>query len=207
MKSVEKRGKSIEEAVAMALLELGAKEADVTIEILEEPSKGLLGFIGSKGARVKVSLKETRPEAAERFLREVTEAMGVHASRISTEVQDGYAFINLEGKDLGILIGRRGQTLNALQYLVNLAAAKGTVGNERIVLDVGGYRKRREESLRILARRIAEKVRRTGRNIALEPMSAQERRIIHTALHGHPYVTTRSEGEEPYRKVVIISKK
>ena len=206
MKVVEKRGKNVEEAIALALEELGVSEEHVSVEILEEASKGLLGFIGSKGAKVQVTLKESRPEAAERFLREVMEAMGLE-TEIASKVEEGYAFIDLEGPDLGALIGRRGQTLSALQYLANLASARGTIGTERIVLDVGGYRRRREQTLQALAERLAERVRRTGQNVSLEPMSAQERRVVHTALQGNTYVTTESEGEEPYRRVVIMTKR
>lgn len=206
MKAVEKKGKSVEEAISLALEELGASEEDVSIEVLEESQKGLLGFIGSKDARVRVTLRESRVEAAERFLREVMDVMGLDTD-IETNVDGEYAFIDLEGKDLGALIGRHGQTLSSLQYLVNLASGRGTTGDERIVLDVGGYRRRREQTLTVLANRLAERVRRTGHSVALEPMSAQERRVVHTALQGNPYVTTKSEGEEPYRKVVIVSKR
>lgn len=206
MTVVEKRGKNVEEATALALEELGATEDQVVIEVLDEPSKGLLGLIGNKGARVRVTLKESRVAAAERFLIDVTDAMGLEAE-VSSTVEEGYAFVDLEGKDLGSLIGRHGQTLNALQYLANLASARGTTGMERIVLDVGGYRRRREETLRLLADRVADKVRRTGQSVSLEPMTAQERRVVHTALQDSPYVTTKSEGEDPYRRVVVLTKR
>jgi spoIIIJ-associated protein len=206
MRFVEKRGRSVEEAVALGLEELGAGQEDVNIEILEEASKGLFGILGLKGARVKITLKETRAEVAERFVSEVVSAMGFESTHES-KIEEGYLFINVRGRDLGSLIGRRGQTLNALQYLVNLAAAKGTVGTERVVLDVEGYRIKREQTLRALAQRLADKVRRFGQSIMLEPMSAQERRIVHTTLQNNPYVMTKSEGEEPFRKVIIYAKR
>ncbi len=206
MKCVEKRGKSVEEAVELALTELGVSDEDVEVEVLEEATKGLFGLLGTKGARVKVTLKMTRAEAAERFLEDVLSAIGLDAS-ISSTVEGEYVFFDIEGEDLGTLIGRRGQTLSALQYLTNLASAKGTIGHERVVIDVEGYRKRREETLRALARRVADRVRRTGQSVSLEPMNAQERRVIHTALQSDDYVATRSEGEDPYRKVIVHRKK
>ncbi len=206
MRSLEKRGRTVEEAVAAALEELGVEESETQVEILEEPAKGLFGILGSKDARVRVSVKESKEEAAMRFLGEVLSTMG-YRTDVETSVADGYVFINVLGDDLGALIGRRGQTLNALQYLVNLAAMRETSGDERIVLDIEGYRKRRERTLQALARRIAERVRRTGYSVALEPMTAQERRVVHTALQDDPAVITKSDGEEPFRKVVIHPKK
>jgi spoIIIJ-associated protein len=205
MKSVEKRGKSVEEAVSLALEELGKTEDEVDIEILEEAKQGLFGLLGQKGALVKVSEKASRADAAERFLAEVLSAMQLEGS-FETTTEEGYIFINILGDDLGSLIGRRGQTLNSLQYLSNLAVTRHSAGQERIVLDVEGYRRRREETLKTLALRLADKVKRTGQPVMLEPMSAQERRVVHTALQDSQYVMTKSEGEDPYRKVVIIRK-
>jgi spoIIIJ-associated protein len=206
MRSLEKRGKTVEEAVAAALEELGANEDEAQIEVLEEPAKGLFGILGSKDARVRVSLKESREDAAKRFLSQVLETMG-YAPAMETAVEDGYVFINVLGDDLGALIGHRGQTLSALQYLVNLAVSRSTAGDERIVLDIEGYRKRRERTLQTLAQRLAERVRRTGHSVALEPMTAQERRVVHTTLQDDPQVVTKSEGEDPFRKVIIYPKK
>jgi spoIIIJ-associated protein len=206
MRSLEKRGRTVEEAVAAALEELGATEAETQVEVLEEPAKGLFGILGSKDARVRVSLKESREDAAKRFLSQVLKTMG-YSPDMETAVEDGYVFINVLGDDLGALIGRRGQTLSALQYLVNLAVSRSTMGDERIVLDIEGYRKRRERTLQALAHRLADRVRRTGHSVALEPMTAQERRVVHTALQDDPQVVTKSEGEEPFRKVVIHRKK
>ena len=206
MRSLEKRGRTVEEAVAAALEELGVGESEAQVEVLEEPAKGLFGILGTKDARVRVSLRERREDVAKRFLSEVLKTMG-YSPDMESSVEDGYVFINVLGDDLGALIGRRGQTLNALQYLVNLAALRGAAGDERIVLDIEGYRKRRERTLQALAQRLAERVRRTGQSMALEPMTAQERRVVHTTLQDDPQVVTKSDGEEPFRKVVIHPKK
>lgn len=248
MRSVEKRGKTVEDAVRSALAELGARREDVVIDVLEEGSRGLFGLL-AKEARVRVTLKEEagggpeRPapqvgawqggrsderqpakpakesgaeraasgggdarEAALRLVRDISRAMGIAVS-CSAREESGTVMVDVNGADVGVLIGRRGQTLDALQYLVNLVANKNVREHKRIVVDAEGYRRRREETLRRLAVQLAERARRSGRDVVLEPMSASERRIIHLELQGHPDVTTRSIGEEPYRKVVISVKK
>lgn len=206
MKTIEKTGKTVEEAVEAALAYLGATKEQVEIEVLEEPSKGLFGLIGSKAARVRVTLPDTPEEVAKDFLEKIFEKINI---KVFIEVfkRDSMINISLSGKDLGILIGRRGETLDALQYLVNLAVAKKIGHKQRIVLDIEGYRKRREQTLVNLARRLSEKAKRTGHSVILEPMSPHERRIIHTALQNDFRVRTFSEGEEPYRKVIIAPKK
>ena len=207
MKEVEKRGRSVEEAVKAALAELDATEDEVEIQVVEEPSKGLFGLIGAREARVVVRLREDRRKTAQRLLEKVLEAMGLEV-RIKSEEREGATIFNLEGPDLGILIGRRGQTMDALQYLINLAANRAGDGEKvRIIIDVEGYRRRREETLKRLAERLAERVRRSGKSVVLEPMSAQERRVIHLTLQNNPYVETQSEGEEPQRHVVISAKR
>lgn len=205
-KSVEKRGRSVEEAVAAALQELGVDKEHVEVEVLEEPAKGLFGLIGTRDALVRVTAKETKEKVAFRFLRDVARAIGLDVE-ISARRDEEYLFFDIRGDELGILIGRRGLTLDALQYLTNLAAGRASNERQRIVVDVEGYRRRREETLQRLAERLAEKVRRSGQSMELEPMSAHERRVIHLALQNSPYVTTYSEGEEPFRKVVIEAKK
>ena len=205
-KSVEKKGRSVEEAVAAALQELGVRADQAEVEVLEEPSRGLFGLIGSRDAQVRVTVKETKEEVARRLLQDVAGAVGLDVT-ITTRREEDYLFFDVRGDELGILIGRRGQTLDALQYLTNLAAGRASSERQRVVVDVEGYRRRREETLQRLAERLAEKVRRSGQSVELEPMSAHERRVIHLALQDSPYVTTYSEGEEPYRKVVIEVKK
>lgn len=207
MKQVEKRGKTVDEAVKAALKELGVGQDEVDIEVLEEAAKGLFGLIGTKEARVVVRLREDRRQVARRLIKDVLAAMSLEVT-IGTEEREGATVFNLEGPDLGILIGRRGQTVDALQYLVNLAANRiGEGERARIIIDVEGYRRRREETLQRLAERLAERVRRSGQSVVLEPMSAQERRVIHLALQDNQYVGTQSEGEEPQRHVVISLKR
>lgn len=202
MRSVEKSARSVEEAVAQALAELGTDASRVQVEVLEEAKPGFLGLLGTKHAVVRVTVKETRQERVERFLGDVLRAMGTEVAMTVRE-EDGTLYVDMAGQEAGLLIGHHGQTLDALQFLTNLAAAKADPG-PRIVLDVEGYRRRREETLTRLASRLADKVRRTRQPVELEPMSAHERRVIHMALADHPDVETSSEGEEPNRRVVIM---
>jgi len=205
MRAVEKRGRTVEEALQAALQELGAERERVEVDVLEEGNKGLFGILGSKEARVRVRVKEGKAEVAQRLLEDICAALKVQA-RVEANGNEDYIFLNVKGRNVGVLIGRRGQTLEALQYLVNVAAGRASPEKQKIILDVEDYRKRREETLRELAFRLAEKVRRTRERVVLEPMTSHERRVIHLALQDNPYVYTRSEGEEPYRKVVILNK-
>lgn len=206
MKVIERSGKTVEEAVATALAELGLTEEQVTVEVLEESSKGLFGFIGTKSAKVRVTEKVNPVGKARKFLADIFEKMGLEVE-ITNKVVDEYTVLDISGPDLGILIGRRGDTLDALQYLSNLVANKNVEHRIRIIVDVEGYRKRREETLNKLAFRLADKATRKGREVVLEPMNPHERRVIHTALQNHRDVVTHSEGEEPYRKIIIVPKK
>ena len=230
MTTVEKTGKTVEEAVALALKELQVTEHDVTVEVLEQPKSGFLGLIGTRPAKVAVTLikkeelaeeetitvetEEAMPVVGEdpiavgkAFLMDVFAKMNLTVA-IEVEEKEEVVLFDLKGNDLGILIGRHGQTLDALQYLTNLAANKNAgEGRKRIVLDVEEYRKRREETLVRLAHRLANKVKRRNQRIVLEPMSRHERKIIHMALQDDPQIVTYSEGEEPYRKIVIAAKR
>lgn len=206
MKAVEKVGKTIDEAVELGLQEFGVLRDEVIIEVLEEPSKGLFGLIGGRPAKVKLTLKDNPARRANRFLNDVFKAMELPVDVSITE-QDQLLNVNMEGPDLGVLIGRRGETLDSLQYLVNLVVNKDQEQRRKVVLDVEGYRLRREETLQKLASRLADKARQRGRSVVLEPMNSQERRIIHTALQGRDDIYTFSEGEEPFRKIVISPKK
>lgn len=206
MKIVEKIGKTVEEAVEMALKELDATRDEVDVEVLEEPSKGILGLIKVKPARVKVILKENPLNRASGLLKDIFQNMDLDV-KINISEKEKTMFINLEGPELGILIGRRGETLDALQYLVNLSANKNQETRKKIIIDIEGYRNRREKTLQRLALKLADKAKQRGRNVVLEPMSSQERRIIHTALQGRDDIYTFSEGEEPYRKIIISPKK
>lgn len=202
MKSVIKIAHSKEEAINEALRELDAKPEQVKVEVIEEASKGLLGFLGGKAVKVRVSLKEDLSQAAGLFLRELLVNMGVMA-QVEIFKRKDFTTLNINGKDLGLLIGKHGQTLDAIQYLVNLAVNKDQTEKERIIVDVEGYRRRREETLRRLALKVADKVKRERKKQVLEPMSPHERRIIHATLQEHKEVFTYSEGEDPYRHVII----
>jgi spoIIIJ-associated protein len=202
VEAVEKVGRTVEEAVEQALVELGVDRDGAVVEILEEPSRGIFGILGGRPAKVRVSVKETPSLRARQLLAKIFEAMNVNADM--EVIENGQELtINLFGNGLGVLIGRRGETLNALQYLINLCVNKNQLQKSKIILDVEGYRKRRVETLEKLALRLAEKAKRRGKNIVLEPMNPQERRIIHTALQGRDDIYTYSEGEEPFRKIVI----
>lgn len=206
MRVSEKSGRTVEEAVSAALADLGARREDVDVEVLDEGSRGLLGLFGGRPARVRVQVKEGVAERALGLLREIMRCMGVEPE-FTVDERDNEVFIDLRGKSLGVVIGRRGETLDALQYLVNLCANKNQGQRKKVCLDVEGYRRRREESLERLAMRLADRARQRGRNIVLEPMSSHERRIIHLALQSRDDVCTFSEGEEPFRKIVIAPKK
>ncbi len=219
MMHVEKTGRTVDEAVELALKDLAVTIEEVDVEVVEEPSKGLLGILGSKHARVRVTMKSTQGEDApaeqgidgyqediqpkvEEFLMEVLSEMGLE-TQLSIVEEEECLFINVEGDGLGLLIGKRGQTLEAVQYITNIVANRYSSKRVRVIIDAEGYRKRREEVLQQLANRLAHRVERNGESIMLEPMSAHERKIIHTTLQNNPRVLTRSEGEEPNRKVII----
>lgn len=206
MKAIEGSGKNVEEAAEEALRQLGVARDRVEIEVLEEASRGFLGLLGSRPARVRVVVKETVTDRARGFLEQVVGAMGVQAD-IVVEEKDEEISVGLEGRHLGVLIGRRGETLNALQYLLNLSANKDQAERRKIILDVEGYRKKREDTLVRLAVKLAEKAGRRGRSVVLEPMSPQERRVIHMTLRGRDDIYTFSEGEEPFRKIIIAPRK
>ncbi len=206
MQAIEKTAKTIDEAVDLALREMGMSREDVTIEVLEQPSKGLLGILGSKPAKVRLEVKNSPSKRAKEFLSGVIKAMSLDADVIVKEEND-ILHVSIEGDKLGIMIGRRGETLDAIQYLMNLAVNKNQENRKKIYLDIEGYRQRREETLKKLAFKLADKARQRGRSVILEPMSSQERRIIHTALQEEKDITTFSEGEDPYRKIIIALRK
>ena len=205
MDEIRKSGKTIDEAVAAALAELQAEKDEVTITVIEEGSKGFLGMFGGKDAVVLVKKNFNPEKAAENFLREVFLSMGL-IIKIETKMQDKHLLVDLTGDDMGILIGKRGQTLDALQYLVNLVVNKNSASYISVMLDTENYRQRRKETLETLAFNLAKKVKHTRKNVVLEPMNPYERRIILSALQNDRYVTTFSEGEEPFRNVVIVLK-
>jgi spoIIIJ-associated protein len=204
VKEVQKTAKTVEKAIEEALAELKADRDEVEIDIIDEGAKGFLGF-GSRDAVVKVVKKFNPEKVAKDFLREMFIAMGIIVN-IETELKEKQLLINLTGDDMGILIGKRGQTLDSIQYLVNLVVNKGNAPYLSITIDTENYRQRRKETLEALAYNLAKKVKQTGKKVVLEPMNPYERRIIHSSLQNNKYVTTYSEGEEPYRNVVIALK-
>ena len=209
MNSIERSARSVEEAIAEALEELNATRDNVEIEVLEEGAKAFLGLIGGRQAKVRVTLRDEREErakAATDFLRSVLARMDLNCTVDYRWEQDNVLKMEIFGNELGLVIGRRGETLDALQYIVSLATNRD---NEwiRVILDAEGYRNRRAQTLENLALRLAERVKRTGRRAVLDPMNAMERRIIHLALEKDKAVHTHSEGEAPFRRVVIAMRR
>ncbi|WP_342668072.1 RNA-binding cell elongation regulator Jag/EloR [Vulcanibacillus modesticaldus] len=209
MEKVIATGKTVEEAVNSALEKLGTTKENVEVIVIQQPGKRLFGLMGKKDAVVQVEIiqREVNPiNEAKKFLSDVFQSINLSV-QIEQLNQKEHILFNLVGRDLGVLIGRRGQTLDSLQYLVNVVANKYTKDSKvRIILDAENYRSRRKQTLERLANRLAEKVVRTGRDVVLEPMTPLERKIIHTKLQNHPRVQTYSQGEEPYRKIVITKK-
>ena len=200
--------KTVDDAITKALIELGTTSDKLEYEIVDKGSNGILGFIGSKPAVIRAKKKETIEDKAVTFLSDVFGAMGLGVQlETSYSEKEKELSINMSGDDMGILIGKRGQTLDSLQYLVSLVINKENEDYIRIKLDTENYRERRKETLETLAKNIAYKVKRTRHSVSLEPMNPYERRIIHSALQNDKFVVTRSEGEEPFRHVVISLKK
>lgn len=244
MKRQQFTGKTVAAAVAVAAQELHISEADLDYQVLEEASKGFLGF-GAKDARIEVILPDTEPaplaspetptddrpqaappaaagpdeaalatseaspsagETAEdigiAFLAPIFDALSV-SPKVQIEEDDEQITFSMYGDEVGILIGRRGDTLNALQFLLSLAVNRRLNSHKRIILDCENYRQRRAETLQALAHRMADKARETGRRVSLDPMNAAERRIVHLALENEPNIKAESYGEDPHRKIVI----
>lgn len=208
MKTVEATGKTVEEAVANGLNELGCTRDEVEMKILEAPYRGLLGIIGSKDAKVQLTLQETdrTVEDTRAFLEEMFAAMDLEVS-IDIQYEGDQMKIDLSGPNMGMVIGKRGQTLDAVQYLASLVANKHRDKYVKVFIDTENYREKREQTLVRLAGKMAKTVKMTRKTMVLEPMNPYERRIIHAALQSDPRVQTYSEGEEPYRKVAISLKK
>ena len=201
---IEVTGKDIEEAKKLALSQLDLPQERVIFEVLEEPSKGFFGLIGARVAKIRATEKELTPlEKGQEFLKKIFKSMHKDIQIECIEEDINYKF-NLIGDDLGVLIGKHGQTLDSLQYLTNMAANKNVTGARvRIVLDVENYRKRREETLCQLAERLANKARKYRTKVVLEPMNRHERKIIHMALQDYDDIITYSDGVETNRKIVV----
>ena len=207
MEFVEFKGKTQDEALMQASVELGVPSTDLEYEVVSEETKGFLG-IGSKPCIIKARRKKTFIDEIREYLESLFKAMDIQTEiQIEFDETENVLSINLEGPEMGILIGKRGQTLDALQYIISLAVNKKSESYIRVKLDTENYRARRKETLENLAKNIAFKVKRSKRSFALEPMNPYERRIIHATLQNDKYVSTKSEGEEPYRKVIVYLKK
>ena len=207
MKVMEITGKSVDDAIKNALSELNVTEDKIEVEVIDEGNKGLFKIIGVKPAKIRVTVKRGYIYEARTFLREVLDAMGIKAE-IRIKEDNDIININLTGPNMGIIIGYRGETLDALQYLISLVINKGhDIEYKRVILDTENYRTKRQETLKRLAEKTAYKVKKNGKSFKLEPMNPYERRIIHSALQDNPFVKTHSEGEEPYRRVVVDLKK
>ena len=207
MEFIEISAKNVDDAITQATVQLGINSDQLEYEVLDKGSTGFLG-IGSKNAVIKARKKFSIDENVVEFLSSIFDAMKMEVEiLVAVNEEEHIIEVELKGDDMGILIGKRGQTLDSLQYLTNLAINKHSDEYYKVKIDTEDYRKRRKETLENLAKNIAYKVKRTKRPVSLEPMNPFERRIIHSALQNDRYVTTHSEGDEPYRHVVVTLKK
>ena len=205
MEYIEVSAKTVDDAVTEALIKLGATSDQIEYEVVEKGSTGFFFFF-CKAAVIKVRKKCSTEDVIREFLGKVFDAMELEVEIQITNSENNYS-VELKGDEMGVLIGKRGQTLDSLQYLTNLAVNKNSDEYVKVKIDTEDYRKRRKETLENLAKNIAYKVKRTKRPVSLEPMNPFERRVIHSALQNDKFVTTHSEGEEPYRHVVVTLKK
>lgn len=204
LNQVEKTAKNVDDAVQLALAELNVTKDEVDIVTLEEGSKGFLG-IGAKDAKIRVTVKEPAIRASKAFLGDIFSAMKIEAEIDANLSEEGLS-IELKGNDMGIIIGKHGDTLDSLQYLTSLIVNHDSDEYIKVTMDTENYREKRTETLIALSNRLAENVTRSGKKKTLEPMNPYERRVIHSNLQSNPSVTTYSVGDEPYRKVVIAPK-
>ena len=208
MDFIEITGKTVEDAITNALIKLETTSDRIEYEVIEKGSTGFLGFIGKQDAVIKVRKKNSLLDDTYEFLNKLFNAMNLEVtSTIDYDEDSRVMNIDLSGDEMGILIGKRGQTLDSLQYLISLVVNKESDSYIKVKVDTEDYRERRKQTLENLAKNLSYKVKRTRRPVTLEPMNPYERRIIHSALQNDRYVETHSEGDEPYRKVVITLKK
>lgn len=207
MEFIEVSAKTVDDAITEASIKLGTTSDKIEVEVIEKGSTGFLG-IKSKPAIIKARKKNDTVDNIREFLENVFSAMNMEVTIDIKKAEDDKVYeVELSGKEMGLLIGKRGQTLDSLQYLTNLAVNKHSDGYIKVKLDTEDYRQRRKDTLENIAKNIAYKVKRTKRPVSLEPMNPFERRVIHSALQGDRYVETHSEGEEPFRHVVVTLKK
>ncbi len=224
MRSIEIEGKTIEEAINKACAELNAAREDLEIEVLSNGSSGFLGLVGAKKALIRATLKssaaarttssapsatsanDSLAEKAEKTLREILSFLGIEP-KIRVKDEPERLLLSFQGDGSGLLIGRKGQTLDALEYLVNKIVHKGAEDKKKIVVDTENYRARREEALIKLAKRMGEKAKRSGKPVTMSPLNAHDRRIVHLALQHDKSLRTHSKGTGLYRKIVISPEK
>lgn len=207
MKSIEVIGKTVDEALNKALAQLNVTKDNVMIDIIDEGSKGLFNLIGVRPAKINVTVKKSAIDDAKNFLNDILNNMNITAD-ISIIEKDNTLNIDITGKNVGSIIGYRGETLDSIQYLVSIVVNKNHEEPYRkVIVDVENYRKKREDTLKGVAVKAANRVRKSGRAYKLEPMNPYERRIIHSALQEFNDITTHSEGEDPHRRVIIELKK
>lgn len=204
MEFIEFKGKTVEDAITEATIQFGITSNELIYEVVDKGSTGILGFINTKPAIIRAKKKESFEEIIQEFLEKLFNMMEIEAVvDVSYNDEEKTMDINLTGPEMGVLIGKRGQTLDALQKIAQSVLNKHSDEFIRVKLDTENYRARRKDTLENLAKNIAYKVKRTKKSVVLEPMNPYERRIIHSALQNDKYVSTRSEGEEPFRRVVI----
>jgi len=207
MEFIEVSGKTLDEALTNALLKLETTSDKVEYEVIDKGSNGILSIFNYKPAKIKVWKKETVEDLIRQFLDNMFNAMNMAVKvDIVLDTEESTLDVELSGEDMGLLIGKRGQTLDSIQYLVSLVANKEKEKYIRVKVDTENYRQRRKETLESLAKNISYKVKRSKRSVSLEPMNPYERRIIHSALQNDKFVSTKSEGEDPFRHVVIFLK-
>ena len=207
-KKIEIKSKTKEEAIQTALLKLGVEEKDIEVNVIQNPSKGFLGLIGSKDGIYEITvIKKEEIEIAKEFVENMLQKSKINA-KVNAVQEDNLIKISIEGKEAACLIGRRGETLDAVQFLTGLALNKiNKDSHMRVLVDIENYRSKREESLVRYARKVAREVAKTRRTKKLDYMNPYERRIVHSALQNDKYVITYSEGTDPYRRLVIEYKR
>ncbi len=202
MREVTATGKTIDSAIESALSQLGVSRDEVEIEIIENPAKGVLGLFGQKDAKILARISAGPEVTMAEFVETILTKMGIEA-KVAASIEGSRITLDVSGPDMGIVIGRRGETLDALQQIAQLYVNRIYEEYYKISIDTENYRSKREEALVILAKGLAKKVMRTRKEVALEPMKAYERRIIHTTLQDYNRITTHSIGEDPNRRLVV----
>lgn len=203
MTQIEKTGRNVDEALELALIEMGLSRDEVEVEVLEEESKGVFGLFGQKDAKIRVTQKENAHVIAKNYVETIMNGLEMDAT-VDVTMDDNLVNTTISGDGMAIVIGKHGNTLDAIQYLTSLVVNKNRDEFIHVSIDSENYREKRKESLVDLAHRMAHKAKKQRKDIILHPMNSYERRIVHTALQSDSEVNTRSEGKDPYRKVIIF---